>query len=296
MEISTKNNSTSQMLITLACFVIVVAGMSAAKAIVVPFLLAAFIAIVISPPMMWLCKKGMPTLISLLCVITGLLIIVFLVFYLIGSSIQSFSDNIPAYQQKFDQQTTSVINLLNKYGVDTTKLSLDKIINFSVIMRFVSASLNSLGSMLTNGFLILMTIIFILLEAAGFPSKVRAAFGKSDPKKLEPNVFVTNIQHYMGIKTITSLATGIIVAIMLYVIGVDFPVLWGVIAFLLNFVPNIGSIIAAVPAVLLALIQFGFAKAGVVAIGYVCVNVLIGNIIEPRLMGKGLGLSTLVVF
>jgi len=296
MNSSAKNNNTSRMLLTLACFVIVVAGISAAKTIVVPFLLAAFIAIVISPPMLWLCKKGVPTLFALLSVITGLLIIIFLVFYLIGSSVQSFSDNIPAYQQKLNEQTTSIINLLDERGIDTAKLSLNKIFNFSVIMKFVSASLNSLGSMLTNGFLILMTIIFILLETAGFSSKFRAAFGKSESQQSEPNIFVTNIQHYMGIKTLTSLATGIIVTIMLYVFGIDYPVLWGVIAFLLNFVPNIGSIIAAVPAVLLAIIQFGFAKAGAVAIGYVCINVLIGNIIEPRLMGRGLGLSTLVVF
>ena len=245
--------------------------------------------------MFWLQKKGLPTLVALLTVITGLLLIAVFIAYLIGSSVQSFSNNLPVYQHKLDQQTTYVISLLDKYGVDTESLSIDKFLKPGVAMRFIATSLNSLGGMITNSFLILMTIIFILLEAASFPSKFRAALGKSD-SQLEENVFVTNIQHYMGIKTLTSLATGIIVTIMLYVIGVDYPLLWGLIAFMLNFVPNIGSIIAAVPPVLLAIVQFGFAKAGAVAIGYICINVLIGNIIEPRLMGRGLGLSTLVVF
>jgi len=90
--------------------------------------------------------------------------------------------------------------------------------------------------------------------------------------------------------------TGLIIAIAMWIIGVDYPVLWGVLAFMLNFVPNIGSIIAAVPAVLLAMVQLGLPSALVVAAVYVAVNVLIGNIVEPRFMGKGLGLSTLVVF
>ena len=284
------------MLLTLAGFVVVVAGISAAQVIVVPFLLSVFIAIIIAPLMFWLHKKGLPTLLALLIVIIGLLLIVVLIAYLIGSSVQSFSDNLPSYQHKLDQQTTYVISQLDKYGVDTGSLSLNKFLKPGVAMKFIAASLNSLGGMITNGFLILMTIIFILLEAASFPSKFRAALGKSDSQQLEANVFVTNIQHYMGIKTLTSLATGIIVSIMLYVFEIDYPVLWGVIAFLLNFIPNIGSIIAAVPPVLLAVVQFGFAKAGAVAIGYLCINILIGNIIEPRLMGRGLGLSTLVVF
>lgn len=284
------------MLLTLAGFVVVVAGISAAQVIVVPFLLSVFIAIIIAPALFWLHKKGLPTLLALLIVIIGLLLIAVLVVYLIGSSVQSFSDNLPAYQHKLDQQTTYVIGLLNKYGIDTGSLSLNKFLNPGVAMKFIAASLNSLGGMITNGFLILMTIIFILLEAASFPSKFRAALGKSDSQQLEANVFVTNIQHYMGIKTLTSLATGIIVSIMLYIFGIDYPLLWGVIAFLLNFVPNIGSILAAVPPVLLAVVQFGFAKAGAVAIGYLCINILIGNIIEPKLMGRGLGLSTLVVF
>lgn len=296
---NTKTKNSSQILLTLACFVVVVAGISAAQVIVVPFLLSVFIAIIIAPLMFWLHKKGLPTLLALLTVITGLLLIAVLIAYLIGSSVQSFSNNLPAYQDKLDQQTTYVITLLDKYGVDTETLSLNKFLKPGVAMKFIAASLNSLGNMITNGFLILMTIIFILLEAASFPSKIHAARGKQKnpgAQKLEVNVFVSNIQHYIAIKTFTSLATGIIVTIMLYIIGVDYPLLWGLIAFMLNYVPSIGSIIAAVPPVLLAIIQFGFAKAGAVAIGYLCINILIGNIVEPKLMGRGLGLSTLVVF
>lgn len=296
MTSASNSKSTAHILLTLACFVIVVAGISAAKIIVVPFLLSVFIAIIVAPLMFWLQRIGLPALLAVLTVILGLLLVTVLIAYLIGSSVQSFSENLPLYQDKLDQQMVFVVNFLKKHGVDTRGASLDKILKPGVVMSFVAATLTGLKSMLTNGFLILMTIVFILLEAANFPAKIRAAFGQKMPVKIVPNLFVQNIQRYIKIKTLTSLATGIIVATFLFLLKIDFPLLWGLIAFMLNYVPNIGSIIAAIPPVMLAIVQFGFAKAGIVAIGYLCINILIGNFIEPRLMGRGLGLSTLVVF
>jgi predicted PurR-regulated permease PerM len=104
------------------------------------------------------------------------------------------------------------------------------------------------------------------------------------------------MKRYMVIKTLISLATGILIALWLHILGVDYPILWGFLAFLLNYIPNIGSLIAAIPAVILALIQLGPGSSIMVIVGYTAVNFIVGNIIEPRLMGRKLGLSTLVVF
>jgi len=109
-------------------------------------------------------------------------------------------------------------------------------------------------------------------------------------------VFVEKVRNYMSMKTIISMITGVVIWAALWVIGVDYPVLWGVLAFMLNFVPNIGSIIAAVPAVMLTIVQLGVSPALLVAGVYVAVNIIVGSVIEPKYMGKGLGLSTLVVF
>jgi predicted PurR-regulated permease PerM len=100
----------------------------------------------------------------------------------------------------------------------------------------------------------------------------------------------------MVIKTLVSLATGILVGILLYVLGVGYPVLWGFLAFLLNYVPSVGSTVAAIPAVLLAFIQVGLARALIATAGYMAVNFILDNVIETKLMGRKLGLSTLVVF
>jgi predicted PurR-regulated permease PerM len=136
----------------------------------------------------------------------------------------------------------------------------------------------------------------MLIEASSFPIKLHTIFGDEQNALENFDKFINTVKQYMAIKTWVSLATGIAVFIWLVIIGVNYAVLWGLLAFFLNYVPNIGSIIAAIPAVLLALIQLGFVKSIIVAGGFTVINLLIGNVIEPRFMGRGLGLSTLVVF
>jgi predicted PurR-regulated permease PerM len=163
-------------------------------------------------------------------------------------------------------------------------------------MRMTASVLSGFGKVLTNAFFILLTVIFILLEASGFPDKLHVALVDPDKSFNYLDKTIHNVQRYMAIKTWVSLATGVIIAVWLTILGVDYPLLWGMLAFLLNYVPSIGSIIAAVPAVLLALIQLGTGSALLTGLGYVVVNVVIGSVIEPKIMGRGLGLSTLVVF
>jgi len=286
----------SQILVAVAAFVVVVAGMSAAKAILVPFLLAAFIAIISAAPLFWLQRKGLSAWLALLIVILGVLFIGLLMAGMVGSSVKGFSRDLPVYGAKLKQQTASITGWVEKLGVDTSGLSLTEIFDPGAAMKLVAALLNSLGNVLADGFLILMTVIFILLEASSFPAKLRTVLGGPESSLVRFDDFVSNVKHYMAIKTLVSLATGILVAIWLTVIGVDYPLLWGLLAFALNYVPNIGSIIAAVPAVLLAMIQLGLIRSLLAAAGYFGINLLMGNVIEPRFMGRGLGLSTLVVF
>ena len=163
-------------------------------------------------------------------------------------------------------------------------------------MGLVANLFNALRGVLTNVFLIFFTVIFILLEASSFGTKVEAAFGKSAASLERPRLFLVNLGRYLGIKTVVSLVTGFLAWLLTWSIGLDFPLLWGMLAFLLNYVPTIGSIIAAVPAVLLALVQLGVPEAMATTVGFVAINISFGNFIEPRLMGYGVGISPLVVF
>jgi predicted PurR-regulated permease PerM len=283
-------------MLTAAACVVIIAGMKAATIILVPFLLSAFIAIISAPPMFWLQRKGIPAVPAMSLVVLSMLGIGIIIAALAGQSINQFTQDLPVYQTKIKAQTTSAIAILTRLGIDTSPLALTEIFDPGAAMKLAASVLNGLGNMLTNGFLILMTVIFMLLEAASFPVKLQAIKGTPEPSLARWDNFLTHVKQYMALKTWVSLATGIIIAIWLAILGVDFPLLWGVLAFMLNYVPNIGSIIAAVPAVLLAMIQMGLTKALLAAGGYLAVNLLMGNIVEPRFMGKGLGLSTLVVF
>jgi predicted PurR-regulated permease PerM len=296
MDDPRQRSKAGQILLTVAAFIIVVAGMRAAASILVPFLLAGFIAIISAPPMFWLRSKGLPVWLALLLVIFGVCVMGTLVAALVGSSVKDFSTDLPGYDAKLRQMVVSVTAWLQNLGIDTSELALQEIFNPGAAMKLVAALLNNLSKVLTNGFLILMTVIFMLLEALGLPAKLNFILGHDSPSHDSFEQFVSNVKDYMAIKTVVSLITGILVAVWLMILGVSYPVLWGLLAFVLNFVPNIGSIIAAVPAVLLALLQVGLFKTLLVALGYGAVNIIMGSVIEPRFMGRGLGLSTLAVF
>ena len=291
-----RQKQSSQILITIAAFVIVVAGMRAAQSLLVPFLLSIFIAIISSPLLFWLRRKRIPMGISLVFVIIGILGIGLLIGVLVGTSLNDFSQTLPLYQERLQEEISAISSLLGKIGFTFSDKMLLKYVDPGAAMRLASTMLAGLGNVLSNAFLIFLTVIFILLEAASFPAKLYSAFGSSKMSMKNFDNFTANINRYMVIKTWMSLGTGVLVTIWLAILGVDYPVLWGLLAFMFNYVPNIGSIIAAVPAILLAFIQLGTTTAILAAVGYIAFSVIIGNVIEPRFMGRGLGLSTLVVF
>ncbi|MFQ6023560.1 MAG: AI-2E family transporter [Acidiferrobacterales bacterium] len=283
-------------LIAAASFVIVIAGMRAAEPIIVPFLLSVFLAIISAPPLFWLERKGLPRTLAMLVVIAGIIGILFVLAGIVGSSVNEFSRRLPVYQTRLQGLTTTVLAWLANMGMTVPEQQLLKHLNPGAVFDLVARALNGLGGVLGNVFLIFLTVLFILFEASSFPVKLRAILGKTEASLGPFDEFIDNVKRYLAIKTWTSLATGLAVGLWLAVLGVDLPILWGLLAFLLNFIPNIGSIIAAVPAVLLALVQLGIGPAAWACVGYIVVNIVIGSIVEPRFMGRGLGLSTLVVF
>ena len=283
-------------LMACAAFVVLVAGMKAAAVLVVPFLLAAFLAIICAPPLFWMQKKGVPSILGIILLLVGVMAVQLVLVSLVSSSIIEFTNNLPFYQERLRSLTENSLHLLSAYGIQVEVDKFSAILNPSRILRLVANTLDGLGGVLTNTFFIFLAFIFILSEAAGFPSKLRVLFDNNDSEMAKYGRITQGVNKYLAIKTITSLATGIVIWLWLKIQGVDFPVMWGVFAFLLNFIPNIGSIIAAVPAILLALVQLGPVAAAISGVGFLLVNIIVGSVIEPRVMGQGTGLSALVVF
>jgi predicted PurR-regulated permease PerM len=284
------------MLMNLAAFVVIVAGIMSAKSLILPFLLAIFLAIICAPPLFWMRKKGIPTVVSILLLVFILLGAEMLFASLIGSSIDEFSRSLPHYQVRLRELTGTFITWVKAQGFEINNEVLLEQLDPGKLMRLSANMLGSLTSLLTNTFMIILTLVFILSEAAGFPDKVRAMLGNRNAELHEYGAIMQGVNKYLALKTMTSLATGVMVTVLLKILGVNFAIMWGLVAVLLNFIPTIGSIIAAVPAVLLALVQLGLMSAAWVAGGYLFINILIGNILEPKIMGSGIGLSALVIF
>ncbi len=276
--------------------VVIIGGMMHARTVLVPLMMATVIAIVSSGPITWFQKKGLPQWLAILLVMVLICCIALLALLVVGSSAKDFLHNLPAYENKLHQQMEQLYTFLGSKGLHFKEKGIAKIFNPASAMKYAGVLLNDLGILLTNGFIILLLVIFILFEASGLPAKLKAIYGEDDSKLLLLQKFNNSVKQYMFIKTLVSLTTGVLATLSLMVIGVDYPVMWGMIAFAFNFVPSVGSIIAAVPPVLLAVVQLGPGSGLAAAACYLAINMVMGSVIEPRFMSKGLGLSTLVVF
>ncbi|MBS3810224.1 MAG: AI-2E family transporter [Desulfobacterales bacterium] len=296
METASPFSRELRFLLASACFVVIVAGMRAAAGILVPFLLSVFIGTIFTPPMFWLQRQGLPKIVSIIIIMAVILSLGTLLVQFLGGSVAQFTSAMPYYQKSLIEELRKLITWLNARGIDVTEQMFREYLDPAMAMQMVARTLTGLSGVLTNALLILLTVIFILLEAALFPIKIRSAFKAPEKSLNNFKRFASSVNRYIAFKTLFSILTGLLIWAWLSVLGLDFALLWGLLAFLLNYVPNIGSIIAAVPPILLALAQMGLWPAVLCAIGYLAVNISIGNLLEPRLMGTGLGLSTLVVF
>lgn len=296
MSDGNRQQATARGAMVIAAIVIIIAGMREASAILVPFLLAVFIAVIGGPSTFWLKRKGVPSSLAVLAVVLVMLGIGVGMGAVLSTSLNGFYQKMDSYNAGLNQQMDALFTWLKGMGIHLDWNLLKEVVNPGEAMQLVGTLLAGFGGVLTNTFLITLTVVFILLEASGFPAKLRAATGDPKASVHAFEEFTHAVKSYLAIKTAVSLATGLSAALWGAVLGLDFPLLWGLLAFLFNYVPTIGSILAAVPAVLLALVQLGPFPALLVAVGYLCINFIFGSLIEPRFMGHGLGLSTLVVF
>ena len=296
MEERIESSTLFRSCVIIASFVIIIAGLKAAQSIAAPFMVAVFVAITLSPFVLWMTRHKVPSILAVLIVLSVLLIVGAGTGTLIGTQINDFTQKVPSYQEKLKNETESLLHLVQRLGVDIPEKGIIGWIDPGAAMSFAGNILKGFGSFLANAFLVLLIVVFMLLEVSEIPDRVCKALGRPDADFGWFGHFTANLRRYLAIKTWVSLATGLCVTGLLWLLGVDFAFLWGLLAFLFNYVPNIGSIIAAVPAILLTIVQLGWGSALLVAIGYVAFNIVFGSIVEPRYLGRGLGLSTLIVF
>lgn len=293
-----KNNTQrgTSFLVVAASLVVIVWGIVQAQSVLVLMLVALFLAVIGAPLVLWLKEKRIPSVLAVLVVLTCMVTILLMIGGLVGTSLAHFSDSMPFYQRRIQEEVQALRGFLANKGFTIKDNAMLEYANPGAVMGLTASLLLGLTSTLSSIFLILLTVAFILLEVSSFPVKLRAILDDPKAEFSQFKKFIEDLNRYLLIKTGVSVSTGILIGIWMSILGVDFPVLWGFLAFLLNYIPNLGVIIAAVPAVLLTLIQCGPGHAALAAGGYLAVNFIIGTAVEPKLVGRGVGLSTLVVF
>jgi len=295
MHIDLKEYGNGRIIIILACLVIFIAGIREASSIIVPFLLSMFIAVMCSGPFKWMRSKRFPAFLAISIIVLIIFGAVFGVGAYIGASVSDFLQQLPLYQKRIHLLMVMIIKWLRTLNIYISERMILQYFDPGSVMDMVAYLLSGMGSALSYSLLILFTVIFTLIEASSFSRKM--LLSGISPKSLETiDRVLVCIEKYIAIKTWISLGTGIVVTALLMVLGVNYAVLWGVVTFLLNFIPNIGPFIAAFPPILLSLVDSGLGTASLVTLGYIIVKIIIADILEPVFMGRGLSLSMLVVF
>lgn len=307
-----QKNTPVHLLVTVACAVILIGGMKLAQSFFIPILLAAFIATISFPITGWLRKNRIPRSIAVLLTVlidfAFLIGIILICISLLGDLETKWQDTYyPALTQRIDEASEATVGLLEKFDVKDARMKVEAYGLSNIQEQFTGkesmVKLLDLGtdvawkalSFLGTTFMVLVLTIFMLSEARMFGRRADAILDARGPNFQRILSATSDIQRYLAIKTLVSLATGILAGFLCWSARLDFFLLWGILAFALNFIPVLGSIIAGVPPLILALLVHGGPSAMAIAIGFISINVFLGNFLEPMLMGRRFGLSTLVV-
>lgn len=285
-------SSLGQILLVLASTIIVLLGMRIAAPILNPLLFALVLSLLVSPLYSWLRRQRFPSWIALILMLVGLAFVFGLFTYIVTISIADLAERLSIYVGKLDTRIEALTRWLDEQGIET--INPEQIVNGSNITRLLQIILGAIGGLVSNFSLILMTTLFFVAEGPFMMRRLRRA--SSNPPVERLTTFGESVIQQFGLRAIVNAVTGAIVAVLLFILGVDSALLWGILTFFLSYLPYVGTILAAVPPVLLALAEFGIGRAMAVGVIFTVANIFAENVLSPSLLSKELNISPTVVF
>jgi predicted PurR-regulated permease PerM len=296
METTTRNSSPLNPLIGGAAIFILIYGMKLSATFLSPMLLAAIIGISVAPMARWMVRKGVPDILAILITIVVVILGIGGVILLMVISVSELVDSLPQYQDNLQAQINSLETTLERVGVDSSQISSSLgLSDPGRILSLVGAMFGGVFGVLSSLVVMLMVLIFMLLGAPGMSTKLKVGYLAESPTLARFRKLARDLRQYVNITTWINFLVGVVNTIFLIVLGVDYAVLWGLLSFLTGYIPNVGFWIALIPPFILALLEFGAGKALIVLVGFVLINGVVQNFLQPRMMGAGLNLSSLVV-
>ncbi len=283
------------LLLALACATIVLYGMRYARSILAPVLLATFVVMGLSPVLHWLKRRGMPPWAAIVIVMLGFLVVAGLFVGIIAVSLGQINYKVPVYQQNLSEIMSNAQGWFADRDIDISGLT-GNVIRPDKVIGWVTSSVRMLIGLLSNAFLLILIVAFMIAEVYSFPRKIhhRLQLGPVLGQAFENFAVVTRT--FLFTLTWLNALTAVLAAIVYYAFGVDFALLWALVFFLLSFIPNIGFVLAVIPPFFVTLLEFGFTRAAIVVAIVIVFNGFVNNAIAPRFLGQKTGLSTLAVF
>ena len=284
------------LLLGIASFMIIVAGIQTAASILNAFFLAFLITICVTPLLQWLLRRGVAGAIALLLTILTVLFCGVILIAFLGVSVSELIKIVPTYEARIDSLSASIGNFLQNRGIDPEPLLSLQFFQTKQLIKTVVLFLTTIGGALGSSLLLLLIVAFMLVESTGFSSKLRQAITSNSPVLEQFNRFTQDIRTYMTITAGAGILAAVGDLIVLLLLGIDLAPLWGVMFFLLSFIPGVGFLLAVIPPVLLALLEFDITRAILVFFACFLVDNIVDKGIKPKFMQEGLDLSILVIF
>ena len=298
----------SQVVVTLACLFIVLGGMKIAANLLLPIVYAFFLAVLSYPLVRWLHKHRWPTPLALgVTMFVNLAVLAGLVTLAVRLCI-SFYGDLPRLIRGLNRQLGDFGVWLEGNGVTGAKAEFDRLFDWNTLITWATPenimggiqsilgpTFGALSTILVGLIMILLLMMFVLMEAQGTHTRLRAVKLSGGPDFSGLMRSADDIQKYLGVKTLISALTGLLAGILCWLFDLQYPLLWAILAFAFNFIPAVGSTAACIPAIAEALVLHGPAHAVVVGVGYGGINFCLDNFVQPHLLGNRFGISPLVV-
>ena len=289
-------SKTLRFLIGLAALGIAVVTMQTYAWLLNSVFLGVIIAVVSVPMLYWLRRKGLSgglALVITLLVLT-LLAIAFALFFV--GSVNRLVEAVPSYVEQTESLKVTMEGTLAGLGIDTTgvRAVLD-LMDPARLLSLIAEALARLAESISNLVVVVLVVAFLLAESLGLPAKVQRQLRLGHTQLVSVSLYIRDLRRYVVITTQLGAFTGLAATILLLILGVDLPVLWGVLTFLLSFIPTVGLFLAMIPPALLALLEFGLVKALLVIAGYLLIDAMVENVVKPKFLGENLDMAPVVI-
>ncbi|MEL6939536.1 MAG: AI-2E family transporter [Cyanobacteria bacterium J06598_1] len=284
------------LLISLASVVLIIAGLKTMAGLLTPILLSLFLVLVTAPLLAWLRQKGLPSWLSYLLILLAVFVVGLFFILFLATSLNQLLDLLPTYSTQIQAQVRELWGWLGEQGIDSEDIQALSWLQPERLLQISVTITTTLLSTVSNVGLTLIIFVYMLATAPGFSVRLRKGLQNDLLTLQRLESFAQSTSAYLLIKGWLGALTALAQIVLMWMLGLDFAVLWGVLSFLLNFVPNIGFYLAVIPPLLLAVIQLGWLKAILFALVYVAINNFFDLVIAPKYLAEGLDLSALVTF